>query len=52
MFEQLSPHDIQAEELVVASLLVDDEAINKVATILRASDFFRETRHNDFRWVG
>ena len=24
-------------------MLVDDEAINKVATILRASDFFRET---------
>ncbi len=43
MFEQLPPHDIQAEESVVASLMVDDEAINKVATILRASDFFRET---------
>ncbi|HLF76244.1 MAG TPA: replicative DNA helicase [Dehalococcoidia bacterium] len=43
MFEQLPPHDIQAEESVVASLLVDDEAINKVATILKPTDFFRET---------
>jgi replicative DNA helicase len=43
MFEQLPPHDIQAEESVVASLMVDDEAIFKVAPILRASDFFRET---------
>jgi replicative DNA helicase len=43
MFEQLPPHDIQAEESVVASLLVDAEAINKVATIVKPSDFFRET---------
>ncbi len=42
MFEQLPPHDIQAEESVVASLMVDDEAINKVAPILRPNDFFRE----------
>ncbi|HLF71742.1 MAG TPA: replicative DNA helicase, partial [Dehalococcoidia bacterium] len=43
MFEQLPPHDIQAEESVVASLLVDPDAINKVAPILHARDFFRET---------
>ena len=43
MFEQLPPHDIQAEESVVASIMVDDEAINKVAPILEARDFFRET---------
>jgi replicative DNA helicase len=43
VFEQLPPHDIQAEESVVASLLVDEEAIFKVAPILRPSDFFRES---------
>ena len=43
MFEQLPPHDIQAEESVVASLMVDDEAIHKIVPILRPSDFFRET---------
>jgi replicative DNA helicase len=43
MFEQLPPHDIQAEESVVASLLVDEDAINKVAPLLRPSDFFRES---------
>jgi replicative DNA helicase len=43
MFEQLPPHDIQAEESVVASLMVDEEAIYKVAPILHGSDFFRES---------
>lgn len=43
MFEQLPPHDIQAEEAVVASLMVDPEAIFKVAPLLRPRDFFRET---------
>ncbi len=42
MFEQLPPHDIQAEESVIASLMVDEEAIYKVAPILRPMDFFRE----------
>jgi replicative DNA helicase len=43
MFEQLPPHDIQAEESVIASVLVDAEAMNKVATILEARDIFRES---------
>ena len=42
MFEQLPPHDIQAEESVVASLMVDEEAVSKVAAGLRPGDFFRE----------
>jgi replicative DNA helicase len=40
--EKLPPHDIEAEEAVVASLLVDSEAVFKVAPILEAQDFFRE----------
>ena len=40
--EKLPPHDIEAEEAVIASLLVDPEAIYKVASRLKAEDFFRE----------
>ena len=43
MFEQLPPHDIQAEESVVASLMVDSEAVLKVAVLLHPTDFFRES---------
>lgn len=42
MFEQLPPHDIQAEESVLASVMVDGEAMDKVAPILQPQDFFRE----------
>jgi len=40
--ESLPPHDIEAEEAVIASLLVDPEAIYKVAPKLKSEDFFRE----------
>ncbi|MEX0683255.1 MAG: replicative DNA helicase [Dehalococcoidia bacterium] len=40
--EKLPPHDNEAEEAVIASLLVDPEAIFKVAPRLEAEDFFRE----------
>src|SRR5438876_7810305 len=40
--EKLPPHDIEAEEAVIASLLVDPDAIFKVAPRLHAEDFFRE----------
>ena len=38
----LPPHDIGAEEAVIAALLLDDEAVTRVMTILRPQDFFRE----------
>src|SRR3990172_4042059 len=40
--EKLPPHDIEAEEAVIASLLVDPDAIYKVAPKLKSEDFFRE----------
>ena len=40
--EKLPPHDIEAEEAVIASLLVDPDAIFKVAPRLHSEDFFRE----------
>ncbi len=40
--EKLPPHDIEAEEAVIGSLLVDGEAIHKIATFLKPEDFYRE----------
>jgi len=40
--DRLPPHDVEAEEAVIASILVDSEAIYHVAPILKAEDFFRE----------
>ncbi len=40
--EKLPPHDIEAEEAVIASILVDPEAVYKVAPRLKPEDFFRE----------
>lgn len=45
--ERLPPHDVEAEEAVIAALLVDPEAISKVSPILTAPDFYREQN----RWV-
>ncbi len=40
--EKLPPHSIEAEEAVLASILVDTEAIARLAPTLRPSDFFRD----------
>jgi replicative DNA helicase len=41
--EKLPPHDIEAEEAVIGSLLIDPDAILEVAAFLTADDFFDET---------
>jgi len=41
--EKLPPHDIEAEEAVIGSLIVDPDAIFKIATSLVPEDFFDET---------
>jgi len=41
--EKLPPHDIEAEEAVIGSLLIDPDAVLKVAVSLKAEDFFSET---------
>jgi len=38
---KLPPHDLDAEEAVLGSLLIDPEAIFKVVTLLKADDFYR-----------
>ena len=40
--EKLPPHDTEAEEAVIASLLVDPDAIYRVGSSLKSEDFFRE----------
>ncbi|HXW00072.1 MAG TPA: DnaB-like helicase N-terminal domain-containing protein, partial [Anaerolineae bacterium] len=45
--DRLQPHNVEAEEAVLGSLLIDTDAIIRVATFLQPSDFYVE-RHN---WV-
>ncbi|MBE9506082.1 MAG: replicative DNA helicase, partial [Chloroflexi bacterium] len=40
--ERLLPHDIEAEEALLGSLLIDPDAILKVVTGLKVDDFFDE----------
>ncbi len=40
--EKLPPHDIDAEEVTLASILIDGSALLKVVSILRPGDFYRE----------
>jgi len=41
--ERLLPHDIEAEEAVLGSLLIDPDAILKVVTFLKREDFYDDT---------
>jgi replicative DNA helicase len=45
--EKLPPFDVEAEEAVIASILVDDEAIGRVEGIVQAEDFYRDQN----RWA-
>lgn len=40
--DKLLPHDSDAEEAVIGSLLIDDEAISKIARLLSPDDFYHE----------
>jgi len=42
--DKLQPHNVEAEEAVIGSLLIDPDAIIRVATFLNGPDFFIE-RH-------
>jgi len=45
--EKLPPHDIDAEEAVIGSLLIDGAAIYKIATFLQNADFY----HEQSQWI-
>jgi replicative DNA helicase len=40
--ERLPPQNVEAEEAVLGALLIDPDAIIRVASILRPEDFYRE----------
>ncbi|GAH32339.1 unnamed protein product, partial [marine sediment metagenome] len=40
--DKLPPHDIDAEEAVIGSLLIDGTAIYKIAAFLNQPDFYSE----------
>ena len=40
--EKLLPHDVEAEEAVLGSLLIDGDSLTRVASILTPEDFYRE----------
>ena len=44
---KLPPHDLDAEEAVLGSCLIDPEAIHKVSVYLKPQDFYREK----YRWT-
>ncbi|MEE8469958.1 MAG: replicative DNA helicase [Dehalococcoidia bacterium] len=44
---KLPPHDLDSEEAVLGSLLIDPEAIFKVVALLKPDDFYREKN----RWT-
>lgn len=45
--EKLPPHDIDAEEAVIGSLLIDGDAIHRVASFLQKEHFYHERN----RWL-
>ena len=45
--EKLPPHDIDAEEAVIGSLLIDGTEIYKITTFLQEQDFYSEQN----RWI-
>ena len=40
--EKLLPHDVEAEEAVLGSLLIDGQCIARLAPLLKGGDFYRE----------
>ena len=48
MKEALPPYDLDAEEAVLGSLLIDSEAINEIVTVIGAEDFFSEQNQHVF----
>lgn len=40
--ERLPPHDIQAEESVIGSILIDGECISRLTSIIKPTDFYSE----------
>jgi len=46
--DKIPPQNLEAEANVLGSILIDDEAINKIADILNAEDFYKEAHRKIF----
>ena len=40
--EKLLPHDVEAEEAIIGSLLIDGDSILRVSSVVKPEDFYRE----------
>ena len=49
--DRLPPQNTEAEQSILGSLLIDPDAIIKVASFLRAEDFYRETHQSIYRAI-
>ncbi|PIZ47045.1 replicative DNA helicase, partial [Candidatus Woesebacteria bacterium CG_4_10_14_0_2_um_filter_39_14] len=49
--EQLPPQDIDAEQSVLGSLLIDKDAIIKIADIITVGDFYRKSHEIIFQAI-
>jgi len=46
---RIPPHNIEAEQSILGALLIDQEAVTKIADILTAEDFYKETHSRIFQ---
>ncbi|MDD4443807.1 MAG: replicative DNA helicase [Patescibacteria group bacterium] len=51
LLEKMPPHSLEAEESLLGSLLIDKDAIIKIADILVADDFYRDSHKNIFEAI-
>lgn len=40
--ERLLPHDLEAEEAIIGSLLIDGDSFSRIAHLIKPEDFYRE----------
>ena len=49
---KLPPHSIEAEQSVIGGLLLENEALDKIADILSAQDFYQHDHQTIFQHIG
>ena len=49
---KLPPHSIEAEQSVIGGLLLENEALDKIADILKADDFYQHDHKTIFKHIG
>lgn len=49
--QKLPPQNIEAEQAILAAVLLDNQAMNKVVEILQLEDFYKETHRKIYRAI-